>query len=147
MKNQFSTPLTAATVPNAVTAISLHQLIKKLQLSLISLAANKRSFVINAIDKSINVFAEENTLAYIMGSLLSNAVNKTSDCCIRVETELTEGLLQIRILSKGKFAYSSYTHCLTSYADIARKSGWYIGVDTDIAKGIAVVFSMARNAA
>ena len=80
---------------------SLHELVKKIQISLLPQATSKKSFIVNDIAKSILLPAEENRLANIIGNLISNAIYSTSDCCIRVETECIAGQHQIRIRNNG----------------------------------------------
>jgi signal transduction histidine kinase len=131
----------------AQSTVSLYELVKKLQFSLLPQATAKKSFIVNDIDKAVVVPAEENTLAYIVGNLLSNAVYRTSGCCIRVETECIAGLQQIRIRNNGAFAFSSYMNSLVHFVEVARKSGGNIGLETEENSGVTVVFSLSRYAA
>ncbi|MEP7278315.1 MAG: sensor histidine kinase [Bacteroidota bacterium] len=143
MKNQsYHNSLSTSSTPT-----SLHQLVNKLQLSLVSKAAHKKSFIINGIDKSIAVYAEENTLAYVIGSLLSNAVHSTSDCCIRVETVSVADQLQIRIRNNSAYVYSSYMHIPGHFVEAANKIGGNIGLETEGDNVITLVFSLAQYAA
>jgi len=147
MKNLTqSVPIQSPVHFNSITT-PLYDLVKKLQISLLPQATNKNSFIINDIDKSVTVSAEENSLAYIIGNLLSNAIYRTSDCCIRVETECIAGQHQIRIRNNGAFAYSSYMHSLVHFVDVARKLGGNIGLETEENSGVTIVYSLARQAA
>jgi len=147
MKNQ-SQQIPAAEVASICgNETFLYQLVNKLQVSLLSKAANKKSFIINAIDKSVAVFAEENTLAYVIGNLLSNAVHSTSDCCIRVETVSMGDQLQIRIRNNSAYVYSSYMHIPGDFVTAANKIGGNIGLETEGDNVVTLVFSMAKKAA
>ena len=126
---------------------SLYELVKKLQKSLLPQATAKKSFIVNDIDQSVVVQEEENALAYIIGNLLSNAVYRTSGCCIRVETECVGGQQQVRIRNNGAFAFSSYMNSLVHFVDVARRLGGNIGLETEENSGVTVIFSMARYAA
>jgi signal transduction histidine kinase len=131
----------------AQSTVSLYELVKKLQFSLLPQATAKKSFIVNDIDKAVVVPAEENILAYIVGNLLSNAVCRTSGCCIRVETECIAGQQQIRIRNNGAFAFSSYMNSLVHFVEVARKSGGNIGLETEENSGVTVVFSLSKQAA
>ncbi len=147
MKNpSLAFPHTTANTFNS-SIVSLYELVKKLQSNLLSQATAKNSFIVNDIDKSVFVIADENTLAYIIGNLLGNAVYRTSGCCIRVETECVAGQHQVRIRNNGAFAFSSYMNSLVHFVEVARKSGGNIGLETEDNHGITVVFSLARLAA
>ena len=148
MKNlaqQIFTHQAIEATPNAAT--SVYELVKKLQISLLPQATGKKSFIVNDVARSVTLPAAENTLAYIIGNLLSNAISRTSDCCIRVETEFIGGQHQVRIRNNGAFAYSSYMHSLVHFVDVARKSGGNIGLETEENSGVTVVFSLSKNAA
>lgn len=131
----------------AKTVTVLHDLVKKLQISLMPQATAKKSFIVNDVCKSVTVTAEENSLAYIIGNLLSNAIYRTAGCCIRIETEYIAGQHLIRIRNNGAFAYSSYMHSLVHFVDVARKLGGNIGLETEENSGVTIVFSLARQAA
>ncbi|MEO6314445.1 MAG: sensor histidine kinase [Chitinophagaceae bacterium] len=146
MKNLFQQSAIATPVLGMVST-SLRNLVSKLQLSLLQKATGKNSFIVNDIDKAVVVVADEDSLAYIIGNLLSNAVYRTSDCCIRVETEWIAGQHHIRIRNNGAFAYSSYMQSLVHFVDVARKLGGNIGLETEENSGVTIVFSLAKNAA
>ncbi|MEO5684987.1 MAG: sensor histidine kinase [Chitinophagaceae bacterium] len=147
MKN-LSQPIRTQSVPAAAgISTSLYELVRKLQASLLPQTTVRKSFIINDVNKSVNVPAEENALAYIIGNLLSHAVYRTTECCIRVETEFIAGQHQVRIRNNGAFAYSSYMHSLVHFVDVARKLGGNIGLETEENSGVTVIYSLARNAA
>jgi len=115
MKNHSRQIPTQATSSVNHASTCLHELVKKLQISLLPQATSKKSFIVNDVAASVALPAEENTLAYIIGNLLSNAIYRTSECCIRVETECIGGQHQIRIRNSGAFTYSSYIHSLVHF--------------------------------
>lgn len=129
------------------STVSLYTITKKIQAGLLTRATAKNSFIVNDIDRSVFVAAEEKTLAYIIGNLLSNAVYRTSGCCIRVETRCIAGQHQVRIRNNGAFAFSSYMNSLVHFVEVARKSGGNIALETEDNHGITVVYSLAKRAA
>jgi signal transduction histidine kinase len=147
MKNQSQQTSVPVTTSNSGNSTALHQLVNKLQLSLLSQATAKKSFIINDVDKSVSVFADENALAYVLGSLISNAVYSTSDSCIRVETVSVADQLQIRIRNNSSLVYSSHIHIPGNFVDAAKKIGGDIGIETEGKRAITLVFSLAKNAA
>lgn len=121
----------------------LYELIRKLQNSLLPQATLKKSFIVNDVDRSFTLDANEDTLAYILGNLLSNAVRRTSGSCIRIEAAQAAGRTLVRIRNNGAFAFSSYINSLVHFVDIARGVGGNIGLETEENNGVTVVFSMA----
>jgi hypothetical protein len=129
------------------TFTSLHQLVSSLQTGLMQEAGSKKSIIINDVDKSIPVTADEGTLAYVIGSLMSNAIFSTSHCCIHVETIPWEGGWQVRVRNNGVFIYSSMMHSLGHIADAARKLNGIISLQNEGCHAMAVVLSIATRKA
>ena len=148
MKNPSSVQAPLTNMSSSETStVSLYELVKKLQGSLLPQTNSRKSFIVNDIDKSLLVPAEENTLAYIVGNLLSHAVYRTSCCCIWIETVCVAGQHHIRIRNNGAFAFSSYKNSLVHFVDVARKLGGHIGLEKGEKAGVTVVLSMAKIAA
>ena len=147
MKNQLLQAPVHTNASSAAHSTSLYELVSKLQLSLLPQATSKKSFIINDVDESLAFTAEENTLSYVIGSLLSNAVYSSSDCCIRIETSFSGEQLQIRIRNNSVMAYCSYMHIPGNFVDAAKKLGGNIGLEKEGNSAITVVFSLSKAAA
>jgi signal transduction histidine kinase len=147
MKNQSQQIPPRSTLSAAVNTISLYQLVNKLQASLLPQATGKNSFIINNVDKTVSVHAEENALSFVIGSLLSNAVFSSSDCCIRIETAFTGDQLQIRIRNSSALAPNSYSHVPGNFVDAARQLGGNIGLEKDGTRAVTLVLSLLKNSA
>ena len=145
MKNQSQSAPSHSLVPGSATATSLYQLVSKLQLSLLPQATGKKSFIINNVDKALSLHAEENALSFVIGSLLSNAVFSSSDCCIWVDTAATGNQLQIRIRNNGGTAYSNYCQVPGNFVDAARQLGGNIGFENESNQVTTLVLSFTKN--
>jgi hypothetical protein len=127
--------------------VSLYELVKKLQSSLLFETAAKKSIIVNDIDRSIHIQTNENILAFIIGSMMSNAVFSTVNTCIHVEAVKKLGGFLIQVRNNGVFIYSSVMHSLGNIAAAARKINGHISL-TDENRSIAVILDMAsKNAA
>ncbi|MEP6748035.1 MAG: sensor histidine kinase [Bacteroidota bacterium] len=147
MKNQSHQTPASTVISASSNTTTLHQLVNKLQLSLLSQTTAKKSFIINNVDKSVSVLADENALAYVIGSLISNAVYSTSNSCIRIETVCVADRLQIRIRNNSSLVYSSHIHIPGNFVEAAEKIGGDIGIETEGKRAITLVFSLAKKAA
>ncbi len=125
---------------------SLHQLVNRLQNGLLQQAVEKKSIIINDVDKTLSIRTDEDMLAYLIGSIMGNAVFSTSNCCIRVETVCTEDAIHVRVKNNGVFIYSSRMFSLGNIVDAATKLGGNISLETE-EKGMAVVFSISNKKA
>src|SRR5579862_1204875 len=95
---------------------SLYEIVKNLQTGLLPLSIQKKTIIINEADKELRVVADENILAFVIGSLMSNAVYSSTNCCIRVEASIIQNKILIRISNNGMFVYSSLMNSLRSIA-------------------------------
>jgi K+-sensing histidine kinase KdpD len=127
---------------------SLYGIVKKLQTGLLLLSIQKKTIIINDADKSLSVFADENILAFVIGSLMSNAVYSTSNCCIRVEATLKQSKIFIRISNNGMFVYSSLMNSLHSITQAAQKLNGHICLQSEESGAMTAIFSLpSRKAA
>src|SRR5687767_5585793 len=98
MKDLTSFPFSVSSTRTVLTEpVPLHRLIDQLMVGLLPLVTGKKSFVINDVDQAFHVHADENVLAFVLGNLLSGAINGTENVCIRVEAVCNEEGVHIRV--------------------------------------------------
>jgi signal transduction histidine kinase len=129
------------------TPVFLYDLVSRLQVGLLHQASGKKSVIINDVDKSHSIPVDNEILAYIVGSIMSNAVYSTSDCCIRVETVQRQDAIEVRVRNNGLFRYSSSMNSLGPLAEAARKIGCNIGLEQEENYGMSVILSFATTVA
>jgi hypothetical protein len=127
------------------SSVSLYELVHRLQLVLLPQAVEKSTFIVNHIDRSLALRTDEDTLAFIVGSLMNSAVSSTSNGCIQIETVYCDSEIQIRIKNNGVFFYSSPSHSLGHVADAARKLGGSINLYNNKYEGMIAVFSFSKE--
>jgi signal transduction histidine kinase len=130
------------TVSNA-NNISVHNLVDRLMDSFLPLAVAKRSFIINDIDAEFNVEADEQVLAFVIGSLMSNMINSSKSVCIRVQAKRTEKGIQLRVSNDGAFFYSTVANSFAPVVEAARQLGGNINIYNQKHEGTVITFSMA----
>jgi K+-sensing histidine kinase KdpD len=127
---------------------SLYEIVKKLQAGLLPLSIQKKTIIINDADKNLRVFADENVLAFVIGSLMSNAVYSTYNCCIRVEASVKQRKIFIRITNNGMFVYNSLMNSLHNIAQAAQKLNGHICLESEEPGAMTAIFSLpSRKAA
>jgi signal transduction histidine kinase len=142
MKTQSETPEVHAGNQLCIKTTSIHRLISKLQKGLLPQTTCKKNVIVNDVDKTLAVFADENILAFIMGSLLSSAVDTSPNCCIRVEAFLKENLICIRIRNNGAFIYNSQMNNLREIGQAASKLYGNICIQTGENRPVTVTLSI-----
>jgi hypothetical protein len=147
MKNQSWPLLKKLKAAIRTAPVSLHDLVSQIQVVLLQQAIEKKSLIINDVDKTHSIPVDNDVLAYILGSIMSNAVCSTSDCCIRVETVQLDNSIEVSVRNNGTFSYNSAMKSIGPIADAARKIGAHIGIENKENYGMSVVLSIATRVA
>ena len=130
------------TVSNA-NNVSLHNMVDRLMDSFLPLAVAKRSFIINDIDPEFNVEADEQVLAFVIGSFMSNMITSSKSVCIRVQAKRTENGLHLRVSNNGAFFYSTVANSFAPVVEAARQIGGHINIYNQKHEGTVITLSMA----
>jgi hypothetical protein len=128
--------------PICIKTTSIHKLISKLQSGLLSQTTRKKNVIINDAEKTLAVFADENILTFVIGSLLSSAVDNSSNCCIRIETFFKENIICIRIRNNGAFIYHSQMNMLGQIGQAVRKLNGSVCYQSGENRPLTVTLSM-----
>ncbi|MDP4218555.1 MAG: hypothetical protein Q8927_20335, partial [Bacteroidota bacterium] len=77
MKNNFQRFLQENAQQCSIECISLHRMAGRIQANFLPQAVAKKSIIINDVEKSVQVFADDVILGFLLGCLVSNAVCST----------------------------------------------------------------------
>ena len=135
------TPVVTETL--ATPGVSLHKLVDQLMLSFIPLAVNKKSFIVNDVNESFELHADEQVLAFIIGNLLSNAISSSDHVCIRLEAVKEPKGIQIRVKNNGANFYSTVAHGFSEVLAAARSMGASINIYNQKHEGLMITLTMA----
>jgi signal transduction histidine kinase len=138
---QFTHPV--ATAQTVLEPVKLHRLIDQLMVGLLPLVTGKKSFIINDVDQTFHLQADENLLAYVLGNLLSGAINGTENVCIRVEAVCNKEGVQVRVRNNGTYFYSTVSNGFSHVVQAARQLGGNISIYNQHNEGTTLTFSMA----
>lgn len=146
MRSLIQITHTAPSTQTAVTdTVPLHRLIDQLMVGLLPLVTGKKSFIINDVDQTFHLQADENLLAYVLGNLLSGAINGTENVCIRVEAVCNNNGVQIRVRNNGTYFYSTVSNGFSHVVQAARQLGGNISIYNQHNEGTTLTFSMAME--
>ena len=144
MKSLMPFPFIVSSTQTVLTEpVPLHRLIDQLMVGLLPLVTGKKSFVINDVDQAFRVHADENMLAFVLGNLLSGAINGTENVCIRVEAVCNEKGIQIRVRNNGTYFYSTVSHGFSHVVQAARQLGGNISIYNQRNEGTTLTFDLA----
>ncbi|WP_205513400.1 sensor histidine kinase [Longitalea arenae] len=136
---QFAT----STFTQTANPVPLHKLVDQLMNSFVPLAVNQNSFIINDIDESFQLHADEQVLAFIVGNLINNAIAGSHGVCIRVEAVKKPEGVQIRVKNNGANYYSTVAHSFSQIVAAARSMGGNINIYNQRHEGTVITLSVA----
>jgi len=122
--------------------ISLHQFVDELTLGLLPLAVNRRSLIINQIDRNLQIGSDENMLAYVLWNLLDRAVSSTQNECIHIESFIEGDTTLIRVRNAGTYFYRTICHGFRQVQYAAEKLGGSISIDYTSTTSTTVALSL-----
>ena len=145
----FFTPSSTTTPSNQINsvtpdAISLRQLVSRLLNSFIPMAVTNSSLIVNDVRADVQVKADEQTLAFVVGNLLTNAINSSKSVCIRVEAVKHSHGTEIRVRHNGASFHSTVAHSFLQAMEAARSLGGNINIHNQRYEGTTITFYM-RN--
>jgi len=140
LSNTTPNPQAPTTASNMV---SLHQLVSRLLDSFIPVAVDNNSFIINDVQPDLQLRADEQVLAFVVGNLLTNAINSSKSVCIRVEASKTEAGVQIRVRHNGASYYSTVANSFSQVIAAARSLGGNINIHNQRHEGTTITFYLA----
>ncbi|THU35827.1 HAMP domain-containing histidine kinase [Niastella caeni] len=139
----LNTAAPAIATSTSTATVSLHQLVDQLMDSFIPLAVNQKSFIINDVDKSFQLHADEQVLAFVVGNLLNNAITSSQSVCIRIEAVRKPEGIQIMVRNNGSHFYSTVAHGFSQVVAAARSLGGNINIYNQRHEGTVITLSMA----
>ena len=145
MKNLTLALDAASASQQELSTIPLHELIDQLMAGLLPLVVGKKSFIINDVDHAFTLRTDENVLAFVLGNLLSGAVNGTENVCIRVEAVQEADSVQIRFRNDGFYFYGCGLHGFSQVVNAARQLGGDISIYNQQDQGTTLTFSIATQ--
>jgi signal transduction histidine kinase len=133
-------PVTQSASENPV---SLKSLVNQLLNSFLPMAVAKKSFIINDVSKEFEVRANEQVLAFVIGSLMNNAILSSQNVCIRVEAVRKADGIYICVRNNGTCYYSTVANGFTQVVEAARSIGGHINIYNQRHEGTVVTFTVA----
>lgn len=132
---------TNTTTPS-VSPVPLHKLVDQLMHSFIPLAVTQHSFIINSVDESFQLQADEQVLAFIVGNLLNNAIVSSHNACVRIEAVKKPQGVQIIVRNNGANFYSTVANGFSQVVAAARSMGGNINIYNQKHEGTVITLSV-----
>jgi hypothetical protein len=133
------------TQPTTSTSICLHGLISRLMDSLLPLYVQRGNLVLNDISHDTMISGDEDTLAFVMGSMMKSAVMSTRNECIHIDSIQSNNHIIICIKGISNYFYQAISHKYREVQHMAALMGGTISLDNDAINGAHVSFSISNQ--
>jgi len=140
---QHPAPVFTQTSTSTSSSVPLHKLVDQLMDSFVPLAATQHSFIINNVEESFQLNADEQVLAFIVGNLLNNAIVSSHNACVRIEAVKKPEHIQIIVRNNGANFYSTVANGFSQVVAAARTMGANINIYNQKHEGTVITLSMA----
>jgi hypothetical protein len=127
------------------TKIPLRWFVNELMSDLLPLAVSRRSFIVNDIDRQLDLTVDEKMLAYVLWSLLNRIVSSTENECIHIESVLSGDCMMIRVRNTGTYSYCNTSRGFRQVQYVAEKLGGNILIDQTPNHSTTVVSLILHN--
>jgi hypothetical protein len=125
--------------------VYLHRMVNQLLFGLQPLALRNGNILLNGIPEDLFMMAEENMLAYVLGTMLHSAVESRKNEVIHISAVVTEDRTIICIKDVGTYYYHAISAEYRKIQYAAETLGGTISVDNDDANGTNVSFCISNR--
>ncbi len=125
--------------------IRLHNFVNALTDGLLPLAVDRRSLIVNEIDRRLELGIDEHMLAYVLWNLLNRVVHSTREECITIESVVEGDRMMIRVRNAGAYFYRTVSQGFRQVQHAAEQLGGSISIDQTTSYGTTVALTLHRN--
>jgi hypothetical protein len=137
------------TLNSTSSRIFLRDFVNALTDGLLPLAVDRKSLILNDIDRQLELNADEHMLAYVLWNLLNRVIHSTQEECIHIESVVSGGHTMIRVRNAGIYFYRTVSQAFRQVQFAAEQLGGSISIDHCGTHGtsVALTFHHDLNAA
>lgn len=120
---------------------NLSQLVKQLAKSSTPAAVRRGSFIVNDVPGHLDIAADENMLASIVGGMLNTVVNHAENSCIRIDARTHGNLVLVEVKDCSSFNSYAVASGIQQFQPMAEKMGGYLSITRHREKVMTIAFS------
>lgn len=133
------------TLNSTSSRIFLHDFVNALTDGLLPLAVDRKSLILNEIDRRLELDADEHMLAYVLWNLLNRVIHSTHEECIRVESITNGDHTMIRVRNAGAYFYRTVSQGFRQVQHAAEQLGGSISIDQSDDHGTTVALTFRHD--
>jgi signal transduction histidine kinase len=130
------------TLNSTSSRIFLYDFVNALTAGLLPLAVDRKSLIINEIDRRLELDIDEHMLAYVLWNLLNRVIHSTQEECIHVESIVESGRAMIRVRNAGTYFYRTVSQGFRQVQQVAEQLGGSISIDQSADHGTSVALTL-----
>jgi hypothetical protein len=130
---------------SASSPSSLSDIVDKVCSSLEPAASGRRCFILNDIPGEIDVHADHELLASVMGSLVREVVMHTENGCVRITAKVYNEVVLIHVKNDGSLHYDTVFPNLEKIQRQSERLGGFVGFTSYRNKVTTIAFSFVNK--
>lgn len=134
-----------STLTNVRNTISLYDFVNALADGLLPLAVTRGSFIVNEIDKNLDIEVDEHMLAYVLWNLLNRVIHSTQQECFRIDSVVENNCTMIRVKNAGVYFYRLVAQGFRQMQHVAEQLGGMISIDQLGVNGTTVALRLQHQ--
>ena len=124
---------------------SLYNIVNLIAGSMEHTANDNKSFITNDVPEDIVIDTDEQLLASVLSSLMSEVIMHTRDGCIRITAKLFRNVVLLHVKNDGSLNYDSVSQKMTKMQAQAEKLGGFVGFTSYRNKLTTIAFSFMNK--
>lgn len=130
MKNQFTS-----------YPVMIHELVSRLSEGSMPFAISQHSLIVNDVPRELELNADENMVASILGSLLNTLITQTKNCCIRISAKQYGKIALLSLKESHSAGNRAFNGNIRQYQQLAEKVGGTVSISSHREKETTIIFS------
>ena len=124
----------------------LSHLVKQLAISSTPAALKRGSFIVNDVPGDMNIAADENMLASVVGGMLNTVVNHAENSCIRIDARTHGNIVLVEVKDSSSINSYAVASGIQKFQPMAEKMGGYLCITSQHEKMMTIAFSFPISA-
>ena len=123
------------------TRPGLYQLLDHVLINYLPSVTNRKSFIVNDINRDILVHADKKLLAFVLENILETALRYTKNDCIRISASSLKDTVLITLKENRQRSYFEMEEAIEELESLAKQTGGSITINSNDNNGSIISFS------
>ncbi|MEI9943544.1 MAG: hypothetical protein WDN26_04925 [Chitinophagaceae bacterium] len=110
------------------STITLHELVEQLTVNKLPAAIHRQNIIMNNVHPALEIFADEQQVAMVLGNLLNTIISYTSNSCIRISAKTFGNVTILHLREHSRLNNPQFISSLSDIQEMAEEIGGSVNV-------------------